>query len=386
MVQRDANYYDLVGRALGGLTYQSFVDSFNEIYNVPQTDGFVWDDEIQMDFTYHQLEAELGIYTMASYVDLDSDAPLRAVQGAEIATGKIPRMKHGFVLNEKIIREQMIFASKGAFDSASETALMKLLFNSTDKLIGGNYNRLSMQRHQAVSTGKLTINSTNNAGGLSSLVLDFSIPTANVTTKTINNRWWTDTAYTTQGSTSDPLADMVALVEAAEDGHAPAGHIEIAKTLWRRLKGHTVFLTSMGYVYNPEAASDAIALTYGKRLTNDELLNLLERKLGIPVTIVDHKGVVEVFNKTTKLIDFNEVDSFDADTVVYVPNGEIGTIKSVQPIVIPDPAARVAFFDEGRTTLTQTFDAKKKIQYIESELTALCVPNKRKYMFYLKIK
>ena len=386
MVQRDANYYDLVGRALGGMTYQSFVDSFNEIYNVPQTDGFVWDDEIQMDFTYHQLEAELGIYTMASYVDLDSDAPLRAIQGAEIATGKIPRMKHGFVLNEKIIREQMIFASKGAFDAAGESALMKLLFNSTDKLIGGNYNRLSMQRHQAVSTGKLTVNSTNNVGGLRSLVLDFSIPSGNITTKALTARWWTDAAYATQGATSDPLADMVDLVEAAEDGHAPSGHLEMSKALWRRLKGHTVFLTSMGYVYNPEAASDAIALTYGKRLTNDELLTLLERKLGYTVVIVDHKGVVESFNKTTKVIDFNQIDSFDVDSVVYVPDGEIGTIKSVQPIVIPDPAARVAMFDEGRTTLTQTFDAKKKIQYIESELTALCVPNKRSYMFYLKIK
>lgn len=386
MTQRDANYYDLVGRALGGMTYQSFVDSFNEIYNVPQTDGFVWDDEIQMDFTYHQLEAELGIYTMASYVDLDSDAPLRAIQGAEIATGKIPRMKHGFVLNEKIIREQMIFASKGAFDAAGESALMKLLFNSTDKLIGGNYNRLSMQRHQAVSTGKLTVNSTNNAGGLTSLVLDFSIPSGNITTKLLTARWWTDAAYTTQGDTSDPLADMVDLVEAAEDGHSPSGHLEMSKTLWRRLKGHTVFLTSMGYVYNPEAASGAIALTYGKRLTNDELLTLLERKLGYPVVIVDHKGVVEVINKATKVIDFNQIDSFDVDSVVYVPDGEIGTIKSVKPIVIPDPAARVATFDEGRTTLTQTFDAKKKIQYIESELTALCVPNKRSYMFYLKIK
>lgn len=386
MVQRDANYYDLVGRALGGLTYQSFVDSFNEIYNVPQTDGFVWDDEIQMDFTYHQLEAELGIYTMASYVDLDSDAPLRAIQGAEIATGKIPRMKHGFVLNEKIIREQMIFASKGAFDAAGESALMKLLFNSTDKLIGGNYNRLSMQRHQAVSTGKLTINSTNNVGGLTSLVLDFSIPSGNITTKATTARWWTDAAYATQGATSDPLADMVDLVEAAEDGHSPSGHLEMSKALWRRLKGHTVFLTSMGYVYNPEAATDAIALTYGKRLTNDELLTLLERKLGYPVVIVDHKGVVESFNKTTKVIDFNQIDSFDVDSVVYVPDGEIGTIKSVMPIVIPDPAARIAYFDEGRTTLTQTFDAKKKIQYIESELTALCVPNKRSYMFYLKIK
>ena len=386
MTQRDANYYDLVGRALGGMTYQSFVDSFNEIYNVPQTDGFVWDDEIQLDFTYHQLEAELGIYTMASYVDLDSDAPLRAIQGAEIATGKIPRMKHGFVLNEKIIREQMIFASKGAFDAAGESALMKLLFNSTDKLIGGNYNRLSMQRHQAVSTGKLTVNSTNNVGGLTSLVLDFSIPSGNITTKATTARWWTDAAYTTQGAASDPLADMVDLVEAAEDGHAPSGHLEMSKTLWRKLKGHTVFLTSMGYVYNPEAASDAVALTYGKRLTNDELLTLLERKLGYPVVIVDHKGVVEVFNKTTKVIDFNQIDSFDADSVVYVPDGEIGTIKSVQPVKVPDPAARIAYFDGGRTALTQTFDAKKTIQYIESELTALCVPNKRSYMFYLKIK
>lgn len=55
--------------------------------------------KIQLDFTYHQLQVELGIYAMATYVDIDSPAPLRSLQGVEINTGKIPRFKHGFKLN-----------------------------------------------------------------------------------------------------------------------------------------------------------------------------------------------------------------------------------------------------------------------------------------------
>ena len=385
MVQRDANYYDLIGRALGGMTYQSFVDSFNEIYNVPQTDGFAW-DEIQMDFTYHQFEAEMTMYTMASYVDLDSDAPLRAMQGVKVSSGDIPRMKHGFAINEKIIREQMMLASKGAFDRAGEEAMMRLLFKSTDSLIGGNHNRLSRQRHQAVSTGKLILDDTNNPDGIKNLTLDFKIPSGNITTKALTARWWTDAAYTTEGAASDPLADMVDLIDDAQNGHAPSGHLEMSKVLWRRLKGHSKFLTALGYVYNPESATDAAALLYGKRMTNDDLLNTLVRKLGYPVVIVDHQGLVEKYNKDTKKVDPVTLDSFDPDSVVYVPDGEIGTIKAVQPLIVPDPAARIAYFDEGRTALIQTFDASKNIQYIKTELTALCVPNKVKYMFYLKIK
>ena len=110
---RDAAYYDLVGRSLAGVSYQEFVDTiFADKYNTPDTSGFVWDEEIQMDFTYHQLQAELGIYAMATYVDLDSPAPLRGVEGPEITTGKIPRFKHGFKLNEKIFRIQVVSATE----------------------------------------------------------------------------------------------------------------------------------------------------------------------------------------------------------------------------------------------------------------------------------
>lgn len=387
MMQRDAAYYDLVGRSLQGISYQSFVDTmFADKYNAPSTEGFMWDDEIQMDFTYHQLEAELGIYAMATYVDIDSPAPMRGVSGVEVTTGKIPRFKHGFNLNEKLIREQMLMASKGAFDSAAEDAIMKLLYNSTDKLLGGNYNTLSHQRHQAISKGKFEITITNNPMGIQNLSFDFKIPAANITTLTNNNRWWTDAAYTTEGSTSTPVEDLVALVKQATDAFAPVGAIEVSKVGFNRFLGHSKAKISLGYLYSPEAASDAIATNIANRLSVEEARLLLERKLGVAVRVIDHIAVVEKYNKTTKSLDYNRVSSFDEDAWVLVPDGELGTIKAVQPIVIADPAARIALFDEGRTVLMQTFDAKNKVQTIESELTALCVPNQRKYMYYLNIK
>lgn len=384
---RDAAYYDLVGKSLMGTTYQEFVDTiFADKYNTPDTSGFVWDEEIQMDFTYHQLQAELGIYAMATYVDLDSPAPLRGVDGVEINTGKIPRFKHGFKLNEKIIREQMIMAGKGAFDAAAERAIMNVLYNSTDQLIGGNYNTLTYQRHQAVSTGKLALLNTNNPQGIQNITFDFKVPAANITTKAGNYRWWTDDAYTTEGSSSDPVADLVALVKAAEDAYAPVSVLEVSKKGFIRFLGHSKVLIALGYYYNPEAASDAIATNIAKRLSTEESRLLLERKLGYAIRVIDHVSAVESYNKTTKLIVKTNISSFDEDAWVLMPDGQIGTIKAVQPIVIQDPAARVALYDGGRTVLTQTFDAKNKYQYIESELTALCVPSNTKYMYYLNIK
>lgn len=384
---RDAAYYDLVGKSLAGVSYQEFVDTlFADKYNTPDTSGFVWDEEIQMDFTYHQLQAELGIHAMATYVDLDSPAPLRGVDGLEINTGKIPRFKHGFKLNEKIIREQMIMAGKGAFDQAAANAIMNVLYNSTDKLIGGNYNTLTYQRHQAVSTGKLALLNTNNPQGIQNITFDFKVPTANITTLAGNYRWWTDADYTTEGSSSNPIADLVAMVKAAEDVFAPVDKFEVSKKGFNRFLGHSKVLIALGYYYNPEAASDAIATNIAKRLSTEESRVLLERKLGVSIVIIDSVSAVESYNKTTKSIVKTNISSFDEDAWVLMPSGEIGTIKSVQPIIIQDPAARIALYDGGRTVLTQTFDAKNKYQYIESELTALCVPSNTKYMYYLNIK
>jgi hypothetical protein len=384
---RDKDYYDLVGRALGALPFQEWINTmYSDKYNTPDTKGFMWDDDIQIDFTYHQLQAELGIYAMATYVDIDSPAPLRSVDGFEISTGKIPRFKHGFKLNEKIIREKMILAQRGAFSSSSEDAIMNLLYNSVDQLLGGNYNTLTYQRHQAVSKGALSLLNTNNPQGIQNLTFDFKIPSANKITKTNTDRWWTDDNYATEGTASDPLKDLLALIKKAEDDYSPVAVLEVSKKGFDRFMAHSKVLVAIGYYYNPEAGSDAIASNIAKRLTRDEIKTILERKLGVRIDIIDTVSVVEVWDKDTKSVKKNRISAFDEDSWALIPDGNIGTIKAAEPVVIADPASRIALYDGGRTLLTQTFNATAKYQYIESELTALCVPNNVNFMYLLKVK
>ena len=73
MNTRPGNYYELLAFGLGDVTFQQFVDKFKTKYNKEQTDGFAWDPEVQLDYTYEQLEVNLGITTLPTYVDSESD-------------------------------------------------------------------------------------------------------------------------------------------------------------------------------------------------------------------------------------------------------------------------------------------------------------------------
>ena len=68
-----SNYYDLMTFGFGNMSFQQFVDRFKEKYNQEQTDGFAWDNEIQIDYTYEQLITSLGIMTLPTYVDAESE-------------------------------------------------------------------------------------------------------------------------------------------------------------------------------------------------------------------------------------------------------------------------------------------------------------------------
>jgi hypothetical protein len=387
---RDAAYYDLVGRAIQGLApdFDTFVNSiFADKYNsTTLPPNFAWDANIQMDYTYDQLLMETGVYAMATYVDTNSDAPYRSPKGAQLASGKIPTLKHGFKLDEKIMREQMILAQRGIVDGQMNSTLQDLLFMSVDKLIGGNYNSIAYQRHQAVSTGKLALLDANNPQGITNVDFDFKVPAGNVTTLVGTARWWTDTAYTTEGSTANPLADLVALVKAAEDAYAPFAALEVSKRGFTRAMGHSKMLISLGYLYNPLAADDTAAANVARQLSTEQMRQILSNKLGVEIRIIDKLVAAEKYDKATKKIVAPTISAFNEDAWVLVPDGELGTIKAVAPIIIPDPAARLATFDGGRTLITQTFNAKQKIQYIESEMSVLCVPNRVTQMFYLNIK
>ena len=210
MNTRPGNYYELLAFGLGDVTFQQFVDKFKTKYNKEQTDGFAWDPEVQLDYTYEQLEVNLGITTLPTYVDSESDAYDRSLGGFVIGSNKIPTQKARYAMNRKILRERMLAVKKfgqAALTGESRDAILNLMFESTDQLLHANVNARTHQRMRICSTGKFTIDAENNPQGLTGLTFDFGIPAENMDELKTTERWWTKSEHVqaNEGDESDPL-------------------------------------------------------------------------------------------------------------------------------------------------------------------------------------
>lgn len=385
MTPRDANYYDLIRYGFTDESYQEFVDTFlRDLHNGRKTDGFEWDNDIQMDFTYAQIQAELGLDTLPTYVDVDSPGVYKSVEGFQLSTGTIPRAKHGYALNEKILREEMIFSQRtGRFSTNLAQKMRDLVFDHTSKLIGGNYNALTLQRDQMISTGSFVLDATNNPAGIKNITFSAQVPTANKVVLTGTDRWFTSTANA-EGSTSDPIKNLQDQVYDLKRKGVSAVHFEVDYLTFRRSLQHSKIRTAIALNIHPLADSANIA-SLAAVLDDNTMRTRLEAIIGCPIKVIDNIVAVEKFDKTTGKAKKDQIRSFKENVWVLVPDGSLGSIKAVEPIAVPDPAARLAWYDGGRTILKQFYDTRTNTQYIESELTALVVPNKPQYMLYLTI-
>lgn len=386
MIPQNANYYDLIKYGFPeGESYQEFVDTWlSNLQNGRKTPGFEWDTDIQIDFSYDQVLVELGLATMPTYVDVDSPGVLKSTEGFKIASGKIPRGKHGFIVNEKILREEMIFAQRtGQFSQNLATKMRDLVFDQTSKLIDGNYNGLTYQRDQMISTGQFVLSADNNPAGLIGITFKANVPDDNKTVLTTTARWFTDT-NDTEGTTSDPIADLQLMVYDLKRKGVAGMHFEVDYLTFRRSLKHSKIREAIALNIYPLADAENIA-SLAAVLDEDTLKTKLSGIVGVPIVVIDNIVAVESYSKEAGKNVKTQMRSFAQDTWVLVPDGSLGSIKAVEPIAVPDPAARLAWYDGGRTILKQWYDTKTNTQYIESELTALVVPDKPQYMLYLTI-
>lgn len=387
MKTNPASYYQLLELGLGGVSFQQFVDRFKEKYNTPQTNGFVFDSEIQIDYKYEQMLAASNVATLPVYMDEASLALDKDFGTYEIGSNKIPTQKHRYPIDTRILREKMILMQRygnAALNAGTRSALLDLQFDSLDKLLKGNHNALTHQRMRIVSTGEFVINNTNNPRGIQGLKFDFNIPGANKTVLSGDERWWTDADNhdaAHQGSASDPIKFLKNLIKKARRGGYPAGHLEMSQELFDDMLTHTKVLTSVGRSLYPAAADDAGAQAYASNLADDAIKNAIERLVGAPIMVFDTYALADKFDTATKKLTQIQVENFDKKKVSFVPDGQIGTIKSVEQLIInEDPTQKTAFFDGGRTLIRETFDNQTNSMYVESSFAMLCVPNMPQYM------
>ena len=381
MNTQDVIFYDLLSRARksGKGQLQSFInDQVMQKYNELNIPGFTFAEDMQLDFTYEQVQGELGLNVMASYVDIDSPAVPDATQGPTLSTGRIPRMKKVEYFNEDKVRKMLILEERfgASSDRVFESALKKL-FKTSDGLIGGHINSLSYQRHQIVSTGQFKVTVENNPNGIKGLVLASHVPAANKNTLSGTKKWWTSTEKTTEGSAANPIADLTAMVETART-YGVKGHFEINSTYLTKVLSHSKVVSQIGINALPAASADAQS-AFAATLSRAKKKAALEELIGATIVEQDHQAAVQKIVKGE--IENRMLDSFAQDVVVFVPDGNLGEIVVVEPIAIA--GGNYANFLDGRGLMTVEADYTKKCQSFSTELTALCVPSLPQYMWYI---
>lgn len=378
----DVQVYDLLSRAgiSDGRQLQAFIDNqVMQKYNELDIPGFTFAADMQLDFSYEQVQRDFALNIMAAYVDLDSPTTPNATKGAAIARGRIPRMKKVEYYNEDKIRKMLILEQRfGATSGNVRAAAFADLFITLDNLVGGHVNSISYQRHQIVSTGKFTLTAENNPDGLKNLTFASHVPAANWTTLSGTKRWWTDADKTTEGTAANPIADMTAMVENARR-KGVRGHFEVNYNFLTKVLGHSKVVATIGINTLPAATAEAQA-SYAAILGRAKKKEILAELVGAP--IVEHDHMVTTQKVTKGVVENITVDSFAADVIVFVPDGNLGEIITVEPIAIA--GGTYANFLNGRGLVTIQADYQKKVQSYNTEMTSLVVPSIAQHFYYLK--
>lgn len=382
--------------------YYNSVLSRNESQALNLTGFETWDAP-QIDFTYEQLEEEDQIKAMATYVDLNSEPIPLGTKGADILRGSIPRQKAKYVIGENDYRKQMMvlerlntaarFTGQNPEQSVKEY-LTKLLFGGLSEIQEAHIASLNYQVGQMKSNGGVTLTNANNPRGIQSVTFSASVPSANTTTLTTTKRWFTNDDKTTEGTASDPVGDIKALIRTAKERYNNVT-LEVDEQSFLQDMKHSKWQIAIGYALMPSllaasgvsAESQTAAASVATGASDESIKNAFRSIVGNDVEVIFSKTTcgVEVWDKTNKRLVRNKIRAFSPNVYLARPSGQCGIIKNVVPLR-PDSSAISALMFNNKGIIEYRYDAKHKVQDWCSELTALAVPTRPKDMFRLVIK
>ena len=381
--------FSVFDNGLGGLTWQQWVDKYQEKYDAFIIDGFEF-APTSLNYTFAQLIASTGAKALPAWVDPESpgyEAALRELSGA---TGNIPTAKRYYRYNRTIINEQLQLIQRYgnvALTPDMEEIFMGLNDEGTDGLIQMFYNGLTHIRNQVVSKGKFSLTSINNPRGLQGIDIDFGIAADHYDTLTGTAVWWTDDTHATEGSKADPIKYMKDRVRfIRREKHFAGGlKMEVSKDLWDDLLLHSAVRKTLGIYFYPTTTDAQTRIDAIQFLGDDALTEAIRKIIGVDEIVVrDTYAFVDApgtdANGDPDLVT-TRIDNFDPKNIAFIPTGKIGDIQGVQPLSIGYDADKVAYYNGGRLLLTQRANPKTHSIYIEGEFAQLCVPSVPQWMF-----
>lgn len=359
------------------------------------TDGFTQLDlKPAFNMTYAALQTENNIGVMANHVALEAHAKPNPTRGFTALEGTIPHI----ATNETMGQEDYLRAAKLLMEAEMvgrplQVAAQMMLQRSFDNKLKEHDDRASYMRDYVVFHGQYDITKDNNDGSYTGITFDFKVPVENKTTLTSDARWWTDSAYKTEGANANPIKDIDEQILKLRNKGISKGNIEIEVGYYtlNRLINHSKVRADIALFLNSALAGNTeqerINTTAG--MSEEELVSALERRIGVKFTVRDFITSIPVLNSKTGKFEWKDQTGFKEDVLVFRPKGNIGEIHSSGHLTVGGDAGSdgiYGMYDSGRILMTYTCKVREKVQIWDTEETSLYVLTAGKNMMYLTVK
>ncbi|TWI86302.1 major capsid protein E [Chitinophaga japonensis] len=308
----------------------------------------------QMSLTYTSVIGASRIEAAASVVNRDSQTPLRARGQLSKLSGQIPAIKEMFKMTEEDYRDYLVMQQMPVSDTVRRDQMLDFIFNDVLKVGNAAMKRLDYLTLEGLSTGKITLTTLNNPDGLVlDTALDLLMPSTNQKQAAVS---WDSP------STATPITDFQTVKKAATDLGRSVVKVLMSNALFLKfIKTQEVIDTMKGYYYGPKPGGSFSPVA----ITTLDSINTFLQAAGLPIIeIVDEVVGIEKDGIITPTRPFNE------NNAVFVPAGQLGTIKNALAIEEAKPVAGVSYATYQRALISKWSQNEPFGEWTKSELNA----------------
>lgn len=304
----------------------------------------------QTSLTYVSAIGASRIEAAASVVNRDSQSPLRSRAVLSKLSGEIPAIKEKFKMTESDYREFLTLQGLvGVDDATKKQQMLDFIFNDVKKAGESADKRIDFMVLQAISTGKINVNTTTNPDGLVLPEIDLLMPDTNKADSSVS--------WATAASAKPLTVDIPTRVRAAAARGQKFSKILMTPQLWWKFAVITevqnLLSNFVGYKQS------------GNILSTLENVNKFLTANGYPVIeLVDVSIGIEKDGVITAQFPFDE------NAAVFVPDGQLGTIKNAIPIEKISPVSQVAYANYNKSLISKWKENDPFGEYTGVELNA----------------
>lgn len=303
----------------------------------------------QVGLNFTTILGKSRLEAMASVVSHGAEAPLRSRAGLERTAGEIASIKVKRQMDEQSYREWLTMQAISVADEAKKQQIISLIWDDVKYVVDAVTSRLDWYAAQALSSGKVTINTTSNPDGVVDTV-DLGVSNKKAGNWAFNFGGDSDRFWNGGGTADTPISDLMYFTDKVYQAEG----IKFEKMVVTPTKWHNI------------RKAKEIKEYFDTQFVSIDVLNSELQSLGLPIIeLVNPKLRVEVNGIITP------IDAWAGDKyVAFLPSAQAGIMHNALSIEQITPVSTVDYATANNILVSKWAQTEPFGEYTRGELAA----------------